>query len=239
MSTYLICFLILTLAAFAQTVSGFGFALAAVPLLSLVIDPVTAVVTATLGSVLLCLITAVADRAHIDWRSSWTLTLTSVLGMPFGLLCLTLLPASVLRAVIAVVVVACLFLVWRRWQLRPGIWRVGVAGAVSGVLQTATGTNGPPLVAALQALGLDPRQFRATLAATFCVGGAFAITGFAVSGVVTREAVLLSALSLVATGIGGLAGHRVFLRIDPARFRHVVLVALAGCAAAAILNATF
>lgn len=237
MSTYLVCLLILTLASFAQTVSGFGFALAAVPLLSLVVDPVTAVVTATLGSTVLCVLTAFAERRHIDWRSSLMLSSSALLGMPFGLLCLKFLPSSALRAVIAVVIVGCLAFVWLGWRMASSPWRVGAAGVISGVLQTATGTNGPPLVAALQALGMQPRQFRATLAATFTLCGTVGMAGFFATGVVTGQAMRLSALGLVAAAAGGWAGHRLFMSIDAARFRRVVLIALAGCAAAAILNA--
>jgi uncharacterized membrane protein YfcA len=237
LSTYLVCLLILTLASFAQTVSGFGFALAAVPLLSLVLDPVTAVVTATLGSTVLCALTAFAERRHIDWRSSLMLSSSALLGMPFGLLCLKFLPSSTLRMVIAVVIIGCLVFVWRGWRMANSPWRIGTAGVASGVLQTATGTNGPPLVAALQALGMQPRQFRATLAATFTLSGTVGMAGFLASGVVTSQALLLGGIGLVAAGAGGWAGHRLFMSIDAARFRRVVLIALASCAAAAILNA--
>jgi uncharacterized membrane protein YfcA len=237
LSTYLICLLILILAAFAQTVSGFGFALAAVPLLSLIIEPTTAIVTATLGSTLLCATTAWTDRAHINRPALRTLTLSALAGMPGGLLLLHFLPSFWLRLLIAVVTLTSTILVWRGVKMSYTPAKVSLAGALSGVLLTSTGTNGPPLVASLQALGLTPRAFRATMAALFVTCGVVGLAGFTATGAITGQAVLLAGLGLVSAGLGGWAGHHVFMRINPARFRHVVLIALTTASLASLTNA--
>lgn len=237
MSTYLIAFGIIGVAAFAQSVSGFGFALVAVPLLAVTLDAQTAVVTASMISLAMTLVTAVAERRHIQWEATRALTVWAIAGMPLGLVALKLLSSGVLTGVIAVVTLACTVLVWKRWRMSPTPARVSLAGAASGVLLTATATNGPPLVAVLQAMGLNPRQFRATISAIFALGGLVGALGFAITGELDAHAATYIALGLVAGALGGWAGNHTFGRIDASQFRRILLGALVISSTIALLRA--
>ncbi|MFC7548433.1 sulfite exporter TauE/SafE family protein [Plantactinospora sp. GCM10030261] len=234
MITLLTAFVIVLLAAVAQAVSGFGFALVAVPLLTATTDPRTAVVVTSLTGIGLTLTVATRERAHARWRTAGWLTAAAVAGMPVGLLVLTLAPDRLLTVLIAVVVVGCAVLVWRDVRIRTGPAVVGAVGVFSGVLATSTGTNGPPLVAAFQALGYDPRTFRATLAATFAGSGVLGLAGFMLAGQVTPTTLALAAAGLPAVGLGWWLGNRIFTRVDPVGFRRIVLLGLVLSAATAL-----
>ena len=78
-------FVVATVAAFAQSVSGFGSALVAIPLLSVLAGPRTAVVTITALSVAMTTLATVRERRHVERRVAATLALTGLLGMPVGL----------------------------------------------------------------------------------------------------------------------------------------------------------
>src|SRR5690606_21218277 len=153
-------------AAFAQAVTGFGFALVAVPLLALAADARTAVVAAGLTGLAMNLVVLGRQHRHVRWPDTGLLLAAGMVGMPLGIWLLRTAPDRVLSALIALCVLGCTALVWRDVRLRaPKLGAIGGIGVLAGALSTATGTNGPPLVAAFHALGYDPRTFRATLAA--------------------------------------------------------------------------
>lgn len=234
MSTLVAAFGIVLFAAVAQAVSGFGFALVCVPLLAVATDARTAVVAASLASLALTLITTLRERHHARWRTAGLLTATAALGMPVGLLILVVAPDRLLTALIAVVVAGCTLLVWSGARMHTGAPAVGAVGVLVGVLTTATGTNGPPLVAAFHSFGYDPRTLRATLAVTFTGSGVLGIAGFVATGQVDADALRIAALGLPAVALGWWLGDRIFTRVGPGTFRRIMLAGLATSTCAAI-----
>lgn len=238
MSTLVAAAAVLLLAAMAQAVSGFGFALVAVPLLALTTDARTAVVVAGLAGLVMNLVLAARERVHVRWRTAWLLLLTAAVGLPLGLVVLRLAPERLLAALIGVSVLGCTALVWRDVRLPdPGPVAVGAIGVLVGTLSTATGTNGPPLVAAFQAMGYEPRVFRATLAAVFAGTGVASVAGFLAAGLVTPRVAGLGLAGLPAVGLGWLLGNWLFARIPGARFRTFVLASLVVSSAVTIAHA--
>jgi uncharacterized membrane protein YfcA len=233
-----IVFAIVMVAALAQAVTGFGFALVAVPLLALAIDPRAAVVTAGLAGLGATLLALVRQQAHVNWRTAGILLGCASVGLPLGLLILRFAPVRALSVLIAVTVLCCTVLVWRRTRLRhPGRFTLAAVGVLVGTLSTATGTSGPPLVALFQGLGFERHTFRATLAAVFSGTGIVSVAGFVAAGVVTPHLVWLGLVGLPAVGVGWTIGDRLFDRIDAARFRVVVIVALIATAAVTLARA--
>jgi uncharacterized protein len=225
---------IFVVAALAQAVTGFGSALVAVPLLTLVTDPVAAVVAATGVSLVLSSGAAWRERAHVEVRPARTLTVAGVLGMPAGLLLLALLDEALLTACIAVTMLVLVVLVAS--GLHVPARALPTAGLVSGALLTSTGMNGPPLVMAL--VGREPLRYRATLQAVFAGQDLVAVAAFAVLGLVDREALLLVIAGTAGLPIGWRVGNVVFHRIPASRLRHVVIGGLV-LTGASMLIATF
>ncbi|WP_158610071.1 sulfite exporter TauE/SafE family protein [Micromonospora globbae] len=234
MTLLLAAFGIVLLGAVAQAVSGFGFALVTVPLLAALIDPRGAVVVSALTGFGLTMVAAVRERAYARWPVAAALAGTALLGLPLGLLVLARAPERALNATIAVVVLGCVALVWSGARIRTGRVGLGAVGVLVGVLTAATGTNGPPLVAAFHSLGYDPRTFRATLAATFAGTGVMGLVGFAATGQVHVDTVRTALVALPAVPLGWWLGNRLFHRVDPAVFRRIVLVGLLGSAGTAL-----
>jgi hypothetical protein len=238
MSTLVAAAAILLLAATAQAVSGFGFALVAVPLLTLATDSRTAVVAVGLAGLVMSLTIAARERAHVHWRTAWLLLATAVVGLPLGLLVLRLAPERLLTALIGVSVLGCTVLVWRNVRLPdPGPTAVAAIGVLVGALSTSTGTNGPPLVAAFHAMGYEPRAFRATLAAVFGGTGVASVLGFFGAGLVTPRVAGIGLAGLPAVGLGWLLGNWLFTRIPSARFRTFVLASLIASSVVTIAHA--
>ncbi|HEY9482150.1 MAG TPA: sulfite exporter TauE/SafE family protein [Micromonosporaceae bacterium] len=236
-ATLIATFAIVSIAASAQAVTGFGFAMLAVPLLALVMPVNTAVVVGSIASLAMSVVTATHDQAHVQWRTAGVIVAVAVVAMPLGLYLLVALPASALTALIGVAVLVSTYLVWRRPALPERRGTLIYVGLIVGLLTTATGTNGPPLVAAFQSLGYGKQAFRATIAATFVGCGIVSIGFFAYGRELTTPAVQACLVGIPGGFIGWWAGDHIFRRLDTSVFRIVVLVALVAASLVTLVRA--
>lgn len=225
------------LASAVQAVTGFGFALVAVPLLALTLDPVPAVAATNILSVAISLVVAGADRDHVRWRQAWWVSIAGIVAMPLGLLLITEVSERLLTAVIAVVLLASTALVAFGARLPAGRGTDVGVGVVSGALLTSTGMNGPPVVVAFQAEGLAPRPFRGTLSTVFVIQGVAGVALMALVGQVAVEALWAALVGLPMVWLGWVVGNRVFRGLDPEPFRRIVLAMLVVTAVVALASA--
>jgi uncharacterized protein len=221
--TLLLVAVTVAVAASLQSASGFGFSLIAVPIVSVLMGAKVAVVgTSTLGP-LLTLSLAASGRRHVRAGVVWIVTGAAVVGMPAGLWILTNVDDRVLAVIIALVVIAltAVLISGATAPNHPGI--DVAAGFSSGVLATSTGTNGPPLVLALQARRLPASEFRATLSAAFLLQSSIALLGFVLAGQFNADVARVVAAGIPGLIIGRLLGDRLFDSLDQRHFRGVVL----------------
>lgn len=228
---------IFVVAGAAQAVTGFGMALAAVPLLSLFVETGSVVVGAVAVGAVFTGAAWWRERAYADLVVARRLSGAALVGMPAGLVALAVLSERALTLLIGVVVLVMVAAVARQVPLPSGVVAQRVAGVASGGLLTSTSMNGPPLVLVLHGAGLSPRAFRATLQAVFCVQGLVGIAGFAVLGYVDPPAAAVAVGGWCGVPLGWVAGDRVFHRMSPEVFRRVVLLGLAVTALVALLDA--
>lgn len=218
--------LVVALATCAQVMSGFGFALVAIPLVALLAGAKTAVVGTAIVGPLLTGAVVVRDRCDIRSRTAITVTAASFVGMPAGILVLGHIGDRALKELIGVVVIVAGLALWRGLRVPPGRRSEIIAGVISGALATSTGTNGPPLVILLHSESLEPKQFRGTLSASFLAQGAVALSAFWVSGHLTADALRVAASAFPGIVIGWFLGERLFAGIEKERFGAVVLLML-------------
>lgn len=220
--------------AFIQGAVGFGSALIAMPLMSLVLPVAVAAPIQGLAGGLIAAGVLYRHREFIRFREAGRLALASALGLPFGLLLLKYgAPGIVTRLLGGILLIYggySLFLAPRlereapvegepRWA-RAGGW---IAGIVSGVLGGAYTTNGPPVVV-YGALRRWPKgEFKAILQTYFLMSDALIILGHAASGLITRQVGLYSLYALPALGLGLYLGFHLDRRLDAQRFRTALL----------------
>ena len=228
---------ICALASAVQAVTGFGFALVAVPLLSIVIDPVEAVIVVTMVGLGLTTIAAHRERAHVLRAPAKRMIVGGLLGMPVGLFALIRLDVEALRIVIAVVITAMVLALLFGVRLGSGTRTQWGAGVASGALLTSTGVNGPPLVLTLQSMDVSPAVARGTLQRVFQGQDLVAVMAFVAVGRVDVMVVLLALTGMVGVPLGWAWGDRLFGRISPEVFRVVVLATLLVTAGASVFLA--
>jgi uncharacterized membrane protein YfcA len=219
--------LIVAFAAATQSITGFGFALIVVPGLTLLLGPKVAVVAMSSIGVPLVIWNAIRWRRDIRWREALTTSVAALVGMPIGLVVLTRANDEVLEVIIGVTILALTLWLWQGLHLPEGRGTEVAAGLTSGALATSVGTNGPPLVIAFQAVGLEPAAFRATLQACFVGQGSIALALFWTQGLVVHDVGIAFLAGAPAAVIGALVGDRIAPRVPEGRFRTWVLVLLA------------
>ena len=227
-------------ASIIQALFGFGFGLISVPLMIFFVDLPTAVVTATAVSTVSCSIQWWESRA-VDVRvMSMRLIRSAIIGMPFGLWLLLNVDARLMKAALGVVVLIGVFLSIKGFDLRqlPRVFDYTM-GLISGVLSTATSTNGPPLVFLLHARHYSPEDFRAVLNRVFSFLNFLTLVIFFFAEKLTADAVRLAMLAIPVMGCGVFLGTRMRKRINPDHFRNLVIGLLFLSGLSAIGNAIF
>lgn len=91
---------VLFFASFIRSAFGFGEALLAVPLLSLVMLVDVAAPVAVLVSITVSIIALTQDWRHVHARSAARLMLATLFGTPLGLLLLVHAPEAVVKAIL-------------------------------------------------------------------------------------------------------------------------------------------
>jgi uncharacterized protein len=241
-TTMLITLVFVLASAFCAAVlrgfTGFGFAIAAVPLLSLGLPPARVIQFA----VLLQLLASLADfrsAARItDWWSLTWLVPGMIIGTPIGLLALTHLSARDARLVIGALILASVLLISRGLRLppNPSRWMISLVGLVSGLMNGVAAVSGPPVVAFLMALQHSAAVIRATALVFFTFTAAVAIVPLAIAGLVDRETLLYSLLAWPILLVGTRLGAWGFRRAKPHHHRRVALTVLTFLAAMLILR---
>jgi hypothetical protein len=226
---YLWVVLILFAAAFTQSLSGFGSALVAMPLLVIVIPEATEAAAVMSMAALVQLVSLVIYyRRHLDVGAVWRLCLPGFVAIPLGIAALHLVPPSAIFLVLGVVTGGyALYALFglRLPPMRGNAWAY-VMGAFAGLLGGAINANGPPVVIYGQCRGWPPRPFKSNLQTFFLVNNTVILVGRFIAGDVTRQAALYFASALPAIALALTLGLWLSRYVRPALFRRIVLFLL-------------
>jgi len=223
--------IVLFLASAIRSALGFGEALIAVPLLALVIPIQVAAPIAVLASITIALIAVLQDWRHIHLRSAVWLVLSTVAGIPLGLLLLKSIPESAAKAALAAVIIAfsAYSIVWRPRREVTDDGYSWLFGFTAGILGGAYGMNGPPLAIYGSLRGWSPKQFRATLQGYFLPASLIGMCGYGLTGLWTPQVNHFYIGSLPLVVAATFLGRKINDRLNPSRFLsvdHVALIAI-------------
>ena len=223
--------LVIFVATLIRSVFGFGEALVAVPLLALRLPVNVAAPLAVLVSITVAVVIVAQDWQKIHLRSTGWLVLSTLVGIPLGLMLLTAGDHRMVKAALAVVIMA--FSAYALLGRRPPelhsdsrVWLLA-CGFCAGVLGGAYGMNGPPLAIYGAMRRWSAQHFRATLQGYFLPASLIGMAGYWLAGLwvprVTHYYLLSLTLVLPAILIGRFVNHR--LRGDAfLKYVHVGLV---------------
>ncbi len=192
--------LVIFIATLIRSTFGFGEALVAVPLLALRIPITVAAPLAVLVSVTVAGIVVIQDWRQIQIRTAAGLVISSLFGIPLGLLLLTRVNSHIVKLILGLIVAgfsiySLTFKPKLHLEKDHPIWLLA-AGFCSGILGGAYGMNGPPLVVYGAMRRWSAQNFRATLQGYFLPASVIGMGGYWLAGLWTSAVTHYYLLSL-------------------------------------------
>jgi uncharacterized membrane protein YfcA len=230
-ATILVAFAGVTLICFMKGAFGGGFSIVGIPLLSIVMDPVTA------GGLLAPLFIAMDLFALLYWKpSTWSkpdlllLLPGLVVGIGVGYLVFRFLDhraIAIAMAVITLSFVGMWFAGGGDVTIRPRSTPKAIAaGLSSGVTTMVAHSGGPPLAMYLLPLGLAKETYAGTTSLFFTVGNATKAVPWLLLVRPTGNVWTLMAICLLAIPAGVWLGWRFHGRLDQRQLYRVVYALL-------------
>jgi len=220
--------IVVFLAVFTQSLTGFGSGLVSMAFLPDILGVKTAVplvvlVTATLEAILL-----LRFRSAFNLKAVGPLILASIIGIPIGIRALGSLNEKVLLTVLGAVMAGYALYALSNLklpELKHPAWAL-VAGFFAGLLSGAYSVGGPPAIIYGSCRGWKPDEFRSNLQGLFLVNDVLSVMGHGLSGNLTPQVWRMYLLALPVLALGILTGGAVDRHLDPRLFRKMVLILL-------------
>jgi hypothetical protein len=219
---------VLFLSTLVRSALGFGEALVAVPLLALIMPIQVAVPIAVLISITVAAVVLVQDWQHVHVRSAGWLVISTLIGMPLGVLLLTRVPGDIVKACLGVVIIGfcAASLMYRRPAVLQDDRLAWAFGFGAGVLGGAYGMNGPPLVMYGTLRGWSPQRFRATLQGYFLPASMTSMIGYWLAGLWKADVTRYYLLALPGVLVAIFLGRVIHARMDAGSFPRYVHLGL-------------
>ena len=234
MSETMVILVIILLSGLIQGITGFGFGLFAMGALVLVMPIREATVIVAILSLGSALVNLWSVWRHIPWRDVWPIVGPALPMTVFGVLLLQWVPAEILKAGVAVMILAgCAVTFWQ--PPRPLVNRpfpvAYLAGLVGGVFGGALNMGGPPVVLYTLLRGWEKTKAKCIMSAFFLTTGIVRVAMHLMTGAATAP-LLRTALLLMLPALGATyLGVRIFRRISTRTFRYAAAALLVGLAA--------
>ena len=204
---------------------GFGIGVATAPVLLLVLDPQTVVITVNTPSLVLFVLLILQTRAHLSVRDVMPMAIAGLLGAPLGVFILSSAGADVLRiaitALILVLATAVAFDI--RLPFPRGRMAGPAVGFPVGVLLTSTGIGGPLVALFLLTSELKRHALRASLSVYFLLVESTGVIGYGVAGLFTPERITLILVVTVPVLLGYRLATVLVGRMNEQVFRTTVV----------------
>jgi uncharacterized membrane protein YfcA len=213
-------------AAMLRAFTGFGFALAAVPVYAFFLPPTEVVVLCASLAVILGVQIFPQYAGAMDLPRQWPVLLAAVPGTVLGASLLRGLQADEFRLALGVVTIVASLLLSRfhprRRNAHGGIR--AATGLSSGLLNGVFAVPGPPVIVYVMATESDPARSRAFMIGFFSFSALLGLATFASLGWVSWNTLLLALLAYPAMFAGDYLGLRLFRAHGNAQYRRVAIL---------------
>lgn len=226
--------------ALVKSVTGMGFPLVAIPVMTLFLPTSTAVAVIAIPNVVQNAILVAQHRGA--WDQTRHLLLFCGAGIPgavIGAIALVTVPESLVRGALAAMLAAYLVTATRSPDLRIPDERVrpwsAPVGFVAGVFQGGIGISGPVVGTWYHGLHLAQDAFVVSVATVFTLTGATQVSVLGLRGELDGRLLVALALTIVMF-VTVPIGTRLRRRLSVDRFRTIVLVLLGASCASLIVD---
>jgi uncharacterized membrane protein YfcA len=171
----------------------------------------------------------IRDWADTDFRAAATAWLGGVPALIPGVYLVGAAPEDVMRLIVGAMVVFSTVALAMGTKLNrdPKSFELVGAGALSGLMQGAVAMAGPPIILLILSSTWPAARCRATLSFVFLLLGTVSLIFGTIHGIVTKESLLIAAVTVPGLLLGQWVGSYLFVRIDGARYRGISVICVA------------
>lgn len=215
------------LAAFLQSITGFGLVMVAAPLLMFFYEPKLTIVimfflAACGNSTQLLLV-----WKQVHWKRIAELGCGSLVGIPLGLVVFRQLPGDGLKIVVSVVILFTLTVMeWKRKRFEETRRNTVLTGVLAGIMAMTTGMAGPPLVLYFAYSSMPQPVFRATCISYFFFSNLCSLAALWMTGVYLGDAAGEFVYLLPGLACGIALGHKLYPFMPQLLIRKVIIILL-------------
>ena len=222
-------FIIFFISTFVRSSLGFGDALVAMPLLTLVLGLKTATPTVALVATTIAITILAKNWKIADLKATFRLVLSSFIGIPVGLMLLKGVNENFMKALLGTILI-----LYGLYSLfKPKLKKIGrnfgfafLFGFIAGVLGGAYNTNGPPVVIYGTLRRWVPDHFRATMQSYLLPTGFLILLGHGLSGLWTTQVFRYYLFSLPVVFLAIFIGGKAHGAMTQKHFERYVNIAL-------------
>jgi len=220
---------IIFFAFFTRALFGFGGALISIPLLAFFFKLNFAVPLEAIFEVALSLMLIKGELHKINKKALIPLVLGSFIGTLLGTYFLKSFANDILQKLLGIVIIIFSLNLLRKQNQEVNILPVPVGvvtGTISGILGGMFGTSGPPFVIYLAHQIKTKDVLRATLIGLFAFDFTWRLGVFIVTGLITKDVLLMTLYLTPALILGTLLGKKSFVTINEEQYRKLVVILL-------------
>ena len=216
-------------AAFLKGTAGLGFATTSLGVMAAYLDMRVAIPLVILPS-LLANFMVMADAGGFSrvWRKFWLMYAAAVPGLCAGLWLLGASDGVLPRTALGICMI--LYGLWGLWggrlRLRHTRLSSAAVGLSTGLINGLTGSQIMPILPYLISLDITKDELVQAINTSFTVASVIMLLGLGRLGLLSTEAMLLSAAGVVPVGLGIWLGGRVRRLLPETVFRRVVMAML-------------
>ncbi|MEW4468426.1 sulfite exporter TauE/SafE family protein [Parasphingorhabdus sp. JC815] len=230
--------LIVASAAFVRGLTGFGYAILSVPLISLVSEPAVAVLMAILMQLIIGPFGVKQSRGVIDRPMVTKIAALACLTTPVGLWLLDIVAVDIARVILTAIAIGSFFAIMMKRPQALNVSRLNVlmVGTIAGLLNGFAAMPGPPIVLHFVRKQVAPAVSRASMIMIFFATAAMATAVAFWRGMVDKELMVLTAMTCPLMIGGNHLGAKYFGAVSEPVWRAIVAALLAVSAIVALIK---
>ena len=206
--------------------TGFGGAMLITPMLSVLIGPVPAVVTALILEIAAALVMFPDALPKVQWRTLSFLVIPAIVTVPIGGYVLLTVDAAIARKMIAgvVIIFSIMLLLGLRYTGSPRPVTSVALGSLVGALLGATSVGAPPVILYLLSGPDSAAVTRANLTVFVTAISVIGIVMLGVAGAITQPLGAFAAVLVVPFLLSTWLGGKLFARLSDRGARQFALI---------------
>lgn len=226
MEDLIILVLIVLVASFLQTSTGYGFSIIGTPFLLLIYPAHTAIQVNIILSICLSAFMIFKVRNEVDKSLLFKLIKGSIAGLLFGIFLYLFLDIRLLKMTVGALILILTILLILKLTIKRTSNRDFLTGGISGLLTTSIGVPGPPLLLYFSGAKIDKTTLRSTTLAYYLFVYFASLVMQITFGGTTKETWISSLLALPSLFAGIMLGQLFFKWISQNTFRIITYVIL-------------